>query len=368
VHEGQLRCTVDSEGLCFITCTTPAEPNARTLSDPDRTDLGGAPTRRPVSTGAPKLQDTNSGRVVAQHRGAYTVITNEGDERRATLAGSLRHAGEHAAVGDRVDLQHDVITRIAPRHGVVRRGDEDAPLAANVDQAWIVTALGRDVNPRRVERYLALAAAARVDPVVIVNKADLDPEPPLGDALGELRAVAPGVPVLPVSAQTGAGTDALEAMLAPDKTAVLLGSSGAGKSTLTNRLLGDERQSTGAVRDDDERGRHTTTRRELIPLPGGGALIDTPGLRAVPVTGDAQASHGAFPEIDELALNCRFSDCSHTTEPGCAVRDAVDPERLASYHALTTEARTTAERKRAGRIGARALRQLYDDRPGGRRG
>lgn len=313
------------------------------------------------------MQDTNSGRVVAQHRGAYTVITHEGDERPATLAGSLRHAGEHAAVGDRVDLHDDVITRIAPRHGVVRRGDEDAPLAANVDQAWIVTALGHDVNPRRVERYLALAAAARVDPVVIVNKADLDPDPPLGAALGELRAIAPGVPVLPVSAHTGAGTDALTALLAPDRTAVLLGSSGAGKSTLTNRLLGNERQSTGAVREDDERGRHTTTRRELIPLPGGGALIDTPGLRAVPVTGDTQATGGAFPEIDELAARCRFSDCSHTTEPACAVRGAVSDERLEAYLALQREARTTAERKRAGRIGARALKQLYDNRSGGRR-
>ena len=309
-------------------------------------------------------------RVVAQHRGGYTVRTPEGEDRIATLTGALRHAGQHAVVGDYVDVENDTITVIAPREGgVIQRGGDEAPLAANVDQAWIVNALGRDVSPRRVERYLALAAAGRVDPVVIVNKADLAPDPPLEEALGELRAVAPGVPVLPVSAKQGTGLETLQQMLAPDKTAVLLGSSGAGKSTLTNRLLGEERQAIAEVRAADEKGRHTTTRRELIELPGGGALIDTPGLRAVPVTAEALDA-GAFQDIDELAQQCRFGDCTHTVEPGCAVRAAVESgnlaaDRLESYLRIAAEAdseRLRLERQRAGRLGARALRQLYRDR------
>jgi ribosome biogenesis GTPase len=309
-------------------------------------------------------------RVVAQHRGGYTVRTPEGEDVIATLAGALRHAGEHAVVGDYVEVASEVIVAIeARRGGVIQRGGDDAPLAANVDQAWIVTALGRDISPRRVERYLALAAAGRVDPVVIVNKADLDPDPPLDPALGDLRAVAPGVPVLPVSAKQGMGLDTLVQMLAPDRTAVLLGSSGAGKSTLTNRLLGEERQPTADVRATDERGRHTTTRRELIELPGGGCLIDTPGLRAVPVTAEAVTA-GAFADVDALARGCRFNDCTHTTEPDCAVQAAVasgelSAERVDSYLAIAAEAdseRNRLEKEARARIGARALRQMYRDR------
>ena len=316
------------------------------------------------------MEQPERARVVAQNRGSYTVKTSTGEERMAILAGALRHARTHAVVGDWVDIEGETLVALVPRTGgVITRGGDGAPLAANVDQAWIVTALGRDVSPRRVERYLALAAAGRVQPVVVVNKADLDPDPPLSTALGELRAVAPGVPVLPVSAKAGMNVDTLAAMLAPDKTAVLLGSSGAGKSTLINRLLGEERQRTSEVRAGDQKGRHTTTRRELADLPGGGALIDTPGLRAVPVTAEAVTA-GTFAEIDELARGCRFGDCTHTSEPGCAVRAAVEegklaPERLDSYLAIVAEAdaeRLRLERKRAGREGARARRQFYRER------
>ena len=309
--------------------------------------------------------------MIAQHRGFWTVRTAGGDELSASLAGTLRHAGTHPVVGDRVEVDDEQIVAIEPRRGgVIERGGDDVPLAANIDAAWIVTALGPDISPRRVERYLALAAAGRVDPVVIVNKADLDPDPPLEPALASLRAVAPGVPVLPVSARTGAGIDVLESLLPAGRTAVLLGSSGAGKSTLTNRLLGLDRQATGEVRTGDDKGRHTTTRRELIDLPGGGALIDTPGLRSVPVTEDAVGS-GAFSDIDDLAAGCRFADCTHTTEPGCAVRGAVESgdlaaDRLESYLALAAEAererQTRSEKDRAGRTGARAIRQLYRER------
>ena len=321
-------------------------------------------------------------RIVGQHRGGYTVRDQEGD-RIVTLAGALRRELDGPpAVGDRVELREDQIVAVEPRRGVITRGGEhgEQVLAANVDMAWVVTALGPDVNPRRTERYLALAAAGGVDPIVVLTKADLDPDPPLEPALAELRAVAGGAPVLPISSKTGAGTDALAAMLAPDRTAVLLGSSGAGKSTLLNRLIGEERQRTGEVRADDDRGRHTTTQRELVELPSGGAIIDTPGLRAVGLT-DAPTDAGPFADIAELARACRFGDCTHTSEPDCAVRAAVeagelDAERFASYLELVEEgrrerersdARAKAENERAGRTSTRALRQLYRDRESGRK-
>jgi ribosome biogenesis GTPase len=311
--------------------------------------------------------------VVAQHRGSYTV-RDDGPDRTVTLAGALRHAGaDPPAVGDMVELRGDVIVAVLPRHGVIARAGQ--VLAANVDMAWILTGLGRDVNPRRIERYLALAAAGGVEPLVLVTKADL-PEPPLEPALGALRAVAGGAPVLPISARTGDGVDALASMLAPDRTAVLLGSSGAGKSTLANALLGGDYLATAAVREDDDRGRHTTSHRELFELPGGGALIDTPGLRAVAVTDAPDGADGPFADIAELARGCRFGDCTHTSEPDCAVRAAVDagdlePARLESYFALQAEgrherersdARARAEKERAGRAASRALRRLYQGR------
>jgi ribosome biogenesis GTPase len=317
-------------------------------------------------------------RVVAQHRGGYTVRDDEGD-RTVVLAGALRHAGaEPPAVGDLAEVSGERIVRVLPRRGVIARAGQ--VLAANVDMAWIVTGLGRDVNPRRLERYLSLAAAGDVEPLVLLTKTDL-PDVPLEAALGELRAVAGGAPVLPISARTGVGVDSLAAMLAPDRTAVLLGSSGAGKSTLANALLGGDHLATAVVREDDERGRHTTTHRELFELPGGGALIDTPGLRAVGVTDAPDGAGGPFADIAELARGCRFSDCTHTSEPGCAVNAAVeagdlDPARLAAYQELVAEghrereqadARARSEKERAGRTGARALRRLYNDRDSGRK-
>jgi ribosome biogenesis GTPase len=319
------------------------------------------------------VDDAKPVRVVAQHRGGYTV-RDDGHDRTVVLAGALRHTGADVpVVGDHVEVRGERIVGVLPRRGVIARTDQ--VLAANVDMAWIVTGLGRDVNPRRLERYLSLAAAGGVEPLVLLNKADL-PDAPLEAALGELRAVAGGAPVLPISARTGEGVDSLAAMLAPDRTAVLLGSSGAGKSTLANALLGGDYLATAAVREDDDRGRHTTTHRELFELPGGGALIDTPGLRAVGVTDTPDSADGPFADIAELARGCRFGDCTHTSEPGCAVREAadagdLDPARLESYFALQAEgryerersdARAQAEKDRAGRSAARALRRLYKGR------
>lgn len=221
-----------------------------------------------------------------------------------------------------------------------RRATEQV-LAANVDLAFIVSGLDGDHNLRRLERYLAIAIEGGVAPVIVLNKADLATD--LQAIADETRSVLGNIPVLAVSAATGQGFAAIQDVLKqdflkPEATAVLLGSSGAGKSTITNRLLGFDRQETGSVRESDSRGRHTTTGRELFRLPSGAWLIDTPGLREIQLAASRDSVDLVFDEIATLAADCQFADCSHTVEPGCAVRDAIDPERLASYHKLNREA------------------------------
>jgi len=218
---------------------------------------------------------------------------------------------------------------------------EEQVVAANVDTLFLVSGLDGDFNPRRIERYLTAAWDSGARPVVILNKLDRCADP--DRCLLEAQAVAMGVPVHRVSALTGTGCEALREYLRPGETVSLLGSSGVGKSTLANALLGSERQRTRDVRDDDSRGRHTTTTRELLRLPGGAILIDTPGIRALEVTGAADGLADAFAEIAEAAEGCRFRDCRHEGEPGCAVDAAVAdgrlaPERLAAYRKLEREA------------------------------
>jgi ribosome biogenesis GTPase len=300
-------------------------------------------------------------RVVAAHRDAWVVATPDGD-RPAVISGRFRHEalgpGDLPAVGDWVaaaGTEGDgtvVVQAVLPRRTAFRRStgdDGSAPtlageqvLAANVDLAFVVTGLDSDFNLRRLERYLAVAWSGGARPVVLLNKADLAPDPE-GQRLAA-EAVAPGVEVRPMSALTGEGVQALaKDHLEPGRTAVVLGSSGVGKSTLVNALLGTERQRTAGVRADDSKGRHTTTHRELIRLPGGALLIDTPGIRSLAVAGAAEGIEPAFADIAELASACRFADCRHEGEPGCAVRAALDdgslsPERFASHRKLEREA------------------------------
>jgi ribosome biogenesis GTPase len=215
-------------------------------------------------------------------------------------------------------------------------------LAANVDTAFLVMGLDGDFNPRRIERALVLAWESGAEPVVVLNKSDLSDE--LAARRAEVERSAPGVPVCVLAAKHGVGLDALARWLAPGRSVVLLGSSGVGKSTLVNRLLGREKQPTREVRDSDQRGRHTTTHRELVMLPGGALLIDTPGLRELQLWSDGSGLAATFDDVSELAAACRFTDCGHGSEPGCAVRAAVteqrlDPARLASYHKLHAELR-----------------------------
>jgi len=295
------------------------------------------------------------GRVAVEHRGALVLLTGEG-EVWAGIPGRLRHRAasplDLPAVGDWVAYRRGgqddraVIEAVLPRRtAFVRKtaGFESVEqvVAANVDVVFCVTSLVDDLNARRLERYLTLAWESGAEPVVVLTKADLCTK--IDAAVAHLSAVMFGVPMHVVSAVTGEGVDALQAHLDGGRTATLVGSSGVGKSTLVNRLAGSERLATAAVRSDG-RGRHTTTHRELVVLDTGGCLIDTPGMRELVLWDAEEGLDRAFEDVDDLARECKFRDCEHRTEPGCAVRDAIrtgalDAARLESYRHLQRELR-----------------------------
>lgn len=276
-------------------------------------------------------------RVARVDRGLVTLALGEGDD--------LRVPGDGLAVGDWVALDGTAIAaRLERRSQLVRdTGDstrgamaEDARVvASNVDLVLVVRALDMPVRPGRIQQLVTLAYASGAAVGFVLTKADCHEEPAL--AIAEVEAVAPGVPVLALSARTGDGVDALVDLIG-GRTFVLLGESGAGKSTLVNRLAGDELLATGEVQRSGA-GRHTTTHRQLVLLPGVGVAIDTPGVRTAGFWGTAEDVGRAFADIEELAAGCRFSDCGHDREPGCAVRGAVAPERLAAYEHTLREQR-----------------------------
>ena len=291
------------------------------------------------------------GRISAQNRGAYRLLTADG-ERVAVIGGKLRHAavspGELPAVGDWVAHapadDRAVVHAVLPRTtAVVRKaagsGVDEQLIAANVDVLFLVSGLDGDFNLRRIERYVTLAWDSGTQPVILLNKADLRPD--ADDVVEELRLTGWGIPVHPISSLAGDGLEPLRPYLAPGRTVAIVGSSGVGKSTLVNRLVGGELQRTGGVRAGDERGRHTTTARELILLPGGGVLVDTPGMRELQLWPGGEGLDAAFADVAELARDCRFGDCAHAGEPGCAVLAAVgvslDAARLESYRKLLRE-------------------------------
>lgn len=288
------------------------------------------------------------GRVFAYNRHLYQTVAKAG-EYTALLPGSVRRAAETPealpAVGDWVVLRltsggdRPVIRAVLPRKSrFLRRaagpGPREQVVAANVDTVFLVVGLDGDFNLRRVERYLTMVWESGAQPVVLLNKADRNGDP--AARVAEVEGVAPGVPVHPLSALTGDGLEALTPHLKPGRTVALLGSSGAGKSTLVNRLLGRSAQAVRAVRDSDDKGRHTTTQRQTFLLPGGGLLIDNPGMRELRMWHADEALEEVFPDVEALATDCRFVDCRHESEPGCRVREAVadgtlDARRFESY-------------------------------------
>jgi ribosome biogenesis GTPase / thiamine phosphate phosphatase len=292
-------------------------------------------------------------RVISQQRGLWRVAGNFA-ECWAEASGSLRCAantgGDWPAVGDWVAIEilqsgRSLIHKVLPRRSkcvrkVAGRRMEEQVIAANVDTAFVVMALDGDFNVRRLERYLAQCWESGAKSVVILNKTDH-----CGDVaarIAEVEGVAAGVPIVALSALTGHGVEALRRFLALGQTVVLLGSSGVGKSTLVNHFLQRDAQTVRAVREGDNRGRHTTTSRELFALPGGALLMDTPGLRELQLWNATEGVERAFSDIEELATQCRYNDCGHTTEPGCAVQAAIaegrlDQDRLENQRKLERE-------------------------------
>ncbi len=295
------------------------------------------------------------GRVTTEHREGYNLVTEDG-EVSAELAGRVRHQaagrGDLPAVGDWVVLRRPREAEGATIHAVLPRRSkfsrkvawaetEEQVVAANIDSVFLVSALTGDLSMRRIERYLTLAWESGANPVVVLTKSDLCAD--VAGVVASLESVTFGVPVHVVSNVTGQGLAELRQYLEDGRTVALLGSSGVGKSTLLNSLLGEEVQRTHEVRADG-RGRHTTTQRELILLPNGGLVLDTPGMREIQLWDASEGLEGAFEDIAELAARCRFRDCEHRSEPGCEVlraekTGALPPGRLESYRKLQRELR-----------------------------
>jgi ribosome biogenesis GTPase len=284
---------------------------------------------------------------VLRHDGHAVLVATADGTRRLRLRPNLQ---PEPTVGDWVAVRADDIVAVLPRTSLLRRrdvgGEREQQLAANVDLVLLVCGLDRPVKSGRIQRGATLAWDAGATPAVVLTKAAV-----CGDAEGvavRVRDENPSLDVVVTSAHEGVGLDELRALVA-DRTVVMLGESGAGKSSLLNALLGEDAAVIGRVRTGDAKGRHTTTARELRPLPGGGVLVDTPGIRAVGLWVDPGAVAMTFPDVEELAAGCRFRDCAHGTEPGCAVRAAVDEgalaaDRLESWHELRREAESAARR------------------------
>jgi len=324
-------------------------------------------------------------RVSVAYGATFRVVTEDG-EHLADSTGKMRHEAQGRrdlpAVGDWVAVKpataaggRATIQAILPRKSVFSRkaagtDTTEQILATNVDTAFLMTAFDQDLNLRRIERYLAMTWESGATPVILINKTDLSEEV---DALtAGVGGIALGVPVLAISAKHSRGLDALTPYLIPGQTLVVLGSSGVGKSTLINRLVGNERLATQEVRDSDHRGKHTTTHRELIVLPGGALLIDTPGMRELQLWSADAGVAETFDDISAIASGCFFANCQHDREPRCAVKQAVEDgrlpaERLASLHKLRAEQEALTARqdvmaqqtrKKRDKIGARAVRAV----------
>jgi len=276
-------------------------------------------------------------RVVAQHRAGYEIHDGLAAFNAQPAPRFLKRGldpAERPAVGDFVLItpgSPPLIERVLPRRTLLARAaagerHQVQLIAANIDTVFVLNGLDGDLNPARIERYLVVVQGSGATPVIVLTK--LDRAEQADATIAALRLRLPQVEIFAINAKSQESIAPLLKYLGPGDTAVLVGSSGVGKSTLTNTLLGESRQATREVREHDSRGRHTTTHRALIALPSGGCLIDTPGMREMKLTGDEELDEGQFADIEELAQHCRFGDCSHQNEPGCAVRAALDDGRL----------------------------------------
>ncbi|HTT65401.1 MAG TPA: ribosome small subunit-dependent GTPase A [Bryobacteraceae bacterium] len=329
------------------------------------------------------------GRVSVAHSDRYRIYTARG-EMTAQAIGALLYRTERPdwpAVGDWVAVQpvgpeEAMIHAVLPRRTMFSRraaGDreQEQVMAANIDRVWIVCGLDQDFNVRRIERYLTLAHASGAQAAVVLNKSDICAD--LGARMQETALVAGSAPVIAITARSPDCIDPLRHLVGPGVTIALLGSSGVGKSTLVNRLLGADRQLVREVRESDGRGRHTTTYRELLPLPHGGALIDTPGMRELQLWADQDSLDSTFAEIAALAAGCRFRDCSHAVEEGCAVQAAIAAGELqaarwqsyaklraeVAWHARQTDVQAAQALKRKWKVIHKAMRKDHKRDPGG---
>ena len=296
------------------------------------------------------------GRITIEQKGSYRLVTEHG-ELFGEVSGRFRHEAlgydAYPSVGDWViaDLRPSegkaIIHAVLPRKSKFSRKvagalTQEQVVAANFDYVFIVNSLNKDFNPRRMERYLTMAWESGAGPVIVLNKKDLCDD--ANNKISEVEAITFGVPVIAVSAVTGDGADQLKDFVAPGRTVAILGSSGVGKSTLTNLLAGAEIMETREIKEDDSKGRHTTTFRNLVKLPNGGMVIDTPGMRELQLWESDSGLQGTFEDVESLGTSCRFRDCTHENEPGCAVVEAiknglVPAARLESYRKLKKELR-----------------------------
>jgi ribosome biogenesis GTPase / thiamine phosphate phosphatase len=301
-----------------------------------------------------KEQGYTLGRVALEHKRMYRVWTENGEmlcEVSGKFAFVARRREDYPAVGDWVVLHERPEEKAGTIHAVLPRSSkfsrksaglvtEEQIVAANVDTVFLVNSLNEDLNLRRIERYLLLTWESGANPVIILSKGDLCDH--VDEKIAEVEKVALGVPVIAISARESIGLEQLLPYLLPGKTIALLGSSGVGKSTITNTLLGAEKQAVREIRSGDSKGKHTTTHREMILLPNGSILIDTPGMRELQLWESSEGVSGSFSDIESLSEECRFRDCRHENEPGCAVQMAIeagslDRERLGSYQKLLKE-------------------------------
>ncbi len=338
----------------------------------------------PAAAALMDLSVVNVARVIGQHRNAFLVATHPDEQRRVQPPPAWTRprfpAEQRAVVGDWVvlDPAGEAIAQILPRHSLLQRAAagehlKSQPIAANIDHVFVVTGLDGDFNVRRIERYLTLIHSSGAKPVLVLTKIDINASLSADEVIQQLAPT--GAVTHLVNAKSALSVSQLHGYLGIGTSTVLVGSSGAGKSTLTNTLLGVEKMKTGEVRSSDSRGRHTTTSRVLIALPQGGCLIDTPGMRELKLTGEEDFSDAQFEDIEALAGNCRFRDCAHLAEPGCAVQaalasGALDSGRYANYCKLRDErdaaATTLAQRRAEERAGNKVLNQRLKDKYGRR--